>query len=165
MSLLNRRIGYIAVFLACAGMMAFALYQQYYRFLNPCPMCIFQRVCVIAVGVVALLAALHNPKSEQGARVYGVLGILASLTGFGIAARHAYIQTLPPSEVPACGPGLNFMLESMPFTDVLKNVLFGTGECALVDWTLFGISMPGWVAIACMGLAGAFAYLAFKARR
>ncbi|PHV13287.1 disulfide bond formation protein B [Chitinimonas sp. BJB300] len=165
MSLLNRRVGYLAVFLACAGMMVFALYQQYYNYLNPCPMCIFQRVCVIAVGMVALLAAVHNPKSALGARIYGVLSTVAALAGFGIAARHAYIQTLPPSEVPACGPGLNFMLDSMPFADVLQRVLLGTGECAMVDWSLFGLSMPGWVAIACAGLAAACAFLGFKARR
>lgn len=165
MSLLNRRIGFAAVFLACAGMMGFALYLQYYQFLNPCPLCIFQRVSVITVGLLALLAALHNPKSSRGAAIYGGLAGLAALLGFAIAARHAYIQTLPPSEIPSCGPGLNFMLESMPFSQVLQKVLFGSGECALVDWALLGISLPGWVAIACVLLAIASFWLGFKARR
>jgi disulfide bond formation protein DsbB len=165
MSLLNRRTGYFAIFLACAGMMAFALFLQHYRYLNPCPLCIFQRVCVITVGGVALLAALHNPKSTLGIRVYGALSTLAALAGLAIAARHAYIQALPPSEVPTCGPGLNFMLDSMPFTQVLQKVLFGSGECALVDWSLLGISLPAWVAIACAGLALACYWLGFKAKR
>lgn len=165
MSLLNRRTGYFAIFLACAGMMAFALFLQHYRYLNPCPLCIFQRVCVITVGGVALLAGLHNPKSTLGIRVYSALSTLAALAGLAIAARHAYIQTLPPSEVPTCGPGLNFMLDSMPFTQVLQKVLFGSGECALVDWSLLGISLPAWVAIACAGLALACYWLGFKAKR
>lgn len=165
MTLPNRRFGYLAVFVACAGMMAFALYLQYYRYLNPCPLCIFQRVCVIAVGLLALLAALHNPRSVLAARLYGGLSTLAALAGFAIAARHAYIQTLPPSQIPSCGPGLNFMLDTMPFGQVLKTVLFGSGECALVDWAWLGISLPGWVAIACAGLALCCAWLGWRARR
>ena len=161
----SRRIGFLAIFLACAGMMAFALYLQYYEFLNPCPLCIFQRVCVIAVGVIALIAALHNPKSAGGVRVYTVLGLLTAATGFGVAARHAYIQTLPPDQVPACGPGLNYMLQNMPFGTVLKTVLYGSGECAQIDWSLLGISLPGWVAIACLGLFLVFAWVGFAKRK
>jgi len=161
----SRRIGFLAIFLACAGMMAFALYLQYYEFLNPCPLCIFQRVCVIAVGVIALIAALHNPKSTGGVRVYTVLGLLTAATGFGVAARHAYIQTLPPDQVPACGPGLNYMLQNMPFGKVLKTVLYGSGECAQIDWSLLGISLPGWVAIGCLGLFLVFAWVGFAKRK
>jgi len=161
----SRRIGFFAIFLACAGMMAFALYLQYHEFLNPCPLCIFQRVCVIAVGLIALIAALHNPKSNVGVRLYTVLGLLAAATGFGVAARHAYIQTLPPDQIPACGPGLNYMLQNMPFGAVLKTVLYGSGECAVIEWSLFGISLPGWVAICSLGLFAVIAWVGFGKRR
>jgi len=130
-------------FLTCAALIAIALYFQYAEGLAPCPLCIFQRVAFIALGVVFLLGFLHNP-GGRGRKGYSGLAALIGLTGAGIAARHVWLQNLPADQVPECGPGLDFMLEVMPFTKMLETVFKGSGECAEVLWTLFGISMPGW---------------------
>lgn len=132
--------------LTCAVMMVYALYVQYGLLLDPCPLCIFQRLAVIALGVVFLLAALHNP-GMPGSRVYSLLLLLAGGLGIFVAGRHVWLQNLPPEKVPSCGPGLDFMLESFPVLEVLEMVLTGSGECATVDWSLLGLSMPAWVLI------------------
>jgi protein dithiol:quinone oxidoreductase len=150
---LTPRAGNTLGFLACAGLMAYALYAQHVLGLEPCPLCVFQRVGVIAMGVVFALAALHNP-GAIGRRVYAAVLALAALGAGGVAARHLWLQTLPPERVPACGPGLDYMLESFPFTEVLQTVLSGSGECAKVDWSLLGLAMPAWVLIAVVVLAG-----------
>lgn len=137
--------------LACAGLMAYALYAQHGLGLEPCPLCVFQRVAVVVLGCVFLLAAFH-PAGTVGRRLYAVLLGLVALGGGGIAARHIWLTTLPPERVPSCGPGLDFMLESFPLRDALAMVLAGSGECAKVDWQLLGVSMPGWVLIALVGL-------------
>jgi len=116
---------------------------QHVEFLDPCPLCILQRIAFMWIGAVALLAAVHNP-GATGRWVYGFLLSLGTLAGLGIAGRHVWLQNLPPGEVPDCGMGLNYMLETMPFAQVLKEVFYGSGECAEVDWTLFGLSMPAW---------------------
>jgi disulfide bond formation protein DsbB len=147
----NPRTGNLLGFLACAGLMAYALYAQYALGLEPCPLCIFQRVAVIGLGAVFALAALHSP-GLAGGRVYAGLIVLAAAAGAGVSGRHLWLQSLPPERVPACGPGLDYMLETFPLRETLQTVLSGSGECARVDWTLLGIAMPGWVLICVVGL-------------
>jgi disulfide bond formation protein DsbB len=146
-----RRAGNLLGFAACAGLLGYAFYAQFVLHLEPCPLCIFQRIGIAAIGVLFLLAALHDPK-RWGARVYGTLQLVAALATIGVAARHIWIQHQPEGSVPACGAGLSYMLEVFPVTAVIRKVLTGSGECAKVSWSLFGISMPGWVLIAAVGL-------------
>lgn len=143
---LSRRAGFAWVAAACAGAIAFALFAQYQLGLEPCPMCIMQRVAVMALGLLAGLAALHNP-GRSGAMVWGGLTSVAALAGAGVALRQVWLQHLPADQVPSCGPGLDFMLETLPLRDVLSRVLAGDGQCAIVDWRLFGLSMAGWSAV------------------
>lgn len=131
-------------FLACAALLAFALYTQLHGGLEPCPLCIFQRVAFAALGVVLLIAGLHAPRRRTGRAVYGVLAFIAGLAGIGIAGRHVWLQHLPADQVPMCGPGLNYLMEAMPLAGVIRKVLTGSGECARVDWSFLGLSMPEW---------------------
>ena len=155
LSAISRRSGNALGFLACAGLMGYALYAQYVLGLAPCPLCIFQRIATIVTGVLFLIAALHNPRTT-GARVYGALIGLAALGGVLISARHIWIQAQPPGTVAACGADLNYLMEIMPVTDVVTKVLTGSGECGQIDWTLLGLSMPWWVAFS-LGVLGAWA--------
>jgi disulfide bond formation protein DsbB len=148
----------------CAGLMGYALYAQHVLLLEPCPLCIFQRVATIATGVVFLLAFLHNP-AKTGARVYGVLIGVSALGGIAVAGKHIWIQAQPPGSIPACGASLDYLMDIMPIMDVIKKVLFGAGECAKIDWRFLGLSMPWWVAIA-LTVVGAWGVVAnFKFRR
>lgn len=147
MTIPGRRLLNLVGFLCCAGMMGFALYAEHILLLTPCPLCVFQRVAVISLGIIFLLAALHNP-SDWGRRVYTVLVSLAAGAGVGVAGWHVWIQNLPADKVPSCGPGLDYMLEAFPLADALKMVFTGSGECADISWQLFGLSMPAWVVIA-----------------
>lgn len=148
------RSQFVFGFLVCASLLAYSAFAQYGQLFEPCPLCIFQRVAMAATALVALAGTLHSPKSSGGRRVYGVLAFLAAGTGAAIATRHVWLQHLPPDQVPACGPGLSFMIESMPsYLDVVKKVLHGSGECAKVDWTLLGFSMPEWTLLCFLTLA------------
>jgi disulfide bond formation protein DsbB len=147
----NRRTGNFIGFVTCAGLMAYALYSQYGLGFEPCPLCIFQRVAVMAIGCIFLLAAIHHPE-RTGAMIYGSLAMVAAAAGILIAARHVWMQAQPPGTVAACGATLDYMLDILPITAVITKVLTGSGECAAIDWTLFGLSMPWWVMIACVGL-------------
>ncbi len=133
-------------FIACAMMMLFALYAQHILKLEPCPLCVFQRLAVILLGTAFLVAALHNP-GRVGGRVYGTLQFLFAGAGAGVAGWHVYIQSLPADRVPSCGPGLDYMLEVFSVMEVLNMVFTGSGECADVVWSFLGLSMPGWVLI------------------
>jgi protein dithiol:quinone oxidoreductase len=130
-------------FLFCTSMLAIAGYFQFVDHLEPCPLCILQRLFTLLVGLVMLLAVLHNP-NKVGVCIYGLLAGLAALTGAAISARHIWLQNLPADQVPTCGPGLNFIVENFPLSEALNMVLRGSGECAEVLWTFLGISIPGW---------------------
>src|SRR4051812_29935110 len=106
---LTPRLAFLAGFLISGGLIAFALYLQYFEYQDPCPLCILQRVVYIALMVVFLIAALHGPR-RTGVTVYSSLLVVVSLIGIGIAARHVWLQHLPKDKVPACGPGLSYML-------------------------------------------------------
>jgi protein dithiol:quinone oxidoreductase len=140
---LTPRLGYLLGFLICAGLIGFALYLQYYKYEEPCPLCMFQRVAYMVLGVVFLVAALHGP-ARTGAKVYGVLLLLVAAIGAAIAVRHVWLQNLPKHLVPECGPDLAYMMKRFPFFEVLGKVLAGSGQCAEVGWTFLGLSIAGW---------------------
>lgn len=130
-------------FAACATAMVFALYLQYGRGEEPCPLCIFQRIAMIATGVVFLVAALHGPRAG-GRWVYSALAALTALVGVGLAARHIWLQALPPGQVPACGPTLAYLMKMLPLQKVVAYVLKGEGSCAVINSRLFGVALPKW---------------------
>lgn len=138
-----RRLAYLLGFLVCAGLMAWALWLQYGLDLDPCPLCVFQRIAVIATGAVFLLAAIHNP-GRTGAAVYAGLTVMVSGIGAGLAAWHVWIQAQPKGAVAACGMGLNYMLETLPLTEEIGRVLKGSGECAEQGWLFMGLAIPSW---------------------
>ncbi|TCB76633.1 disulfide bond formation protein B [Acinetobacter sp. ANC 4173] len=137
---------FVSGFLVIASIvgMAFALYLEHFQGLSPCPLCVFQRVGLMGLGFIALIALIHNPKSTVGKRIYALLGSLSILWSAGVAARHVWLQNLPPNQVPSCGPGLNYLIDALPLKNVLAQVLTGSGECAVIDWTFLGQSLPVW---------------------
>ncbi len=146
---------------ACGALMAIALYFQHVMYLDPCPLCILQRIAVIGLGVIFLIGALHNP-GRIGRRVYATLALLTAGAGGAIAGRHVWLENLPEDQIPACGPGLEYMLESFPFTEALALILRGSGECAEVLWSFLGLSIPGWTLLAFIGFAGLALFLFFS---
>lgn len=140
----RRTLNFIAFFI-CAALLGYAYFLQLHEGLEPCPLCIFQRIGVIIVGLLFLLAGLFNFRG-RGTRVWAVLIGLVALAGVLTSARHLWIQAHPDA-MAACGPNLGYMLKTLPIFDVIKRVFTGSGDCAIVHWTFLGLSMPGWVLI------------------
>ena len=137
------RLGYALGFIACAGLLGFAYYLQYYDYQDPCPLCILQRIAFMALAAIFLVAALHGP-GRTGTIVYcGMLFVVAGI-GAAIATRHVWLQQLPRSQIPECGPGLEYMLRKFPLAQAFGKILAGSGECAEVGWKFLGLSIAGW---------------------
>jgi disulfide bond formation protein DsbB len=154
----GRRAANLAGVVIVAALMGYALYTQHIEGLEVCPLCVLQRVAMISVGFVFLAAALHSARGAI-ARVYSVLGVLVALTGAGISGWHVHVQHLPPDKVPSCGPGFDYMFDAFPPLEALKMVFTGSGECAKVNWTFLGFSMPTWV-LAWFVILGAMVFVA-----
>jgi protein dithiol:quinone oxidoreductase len=148
--------------IACAAILGFAFYLQYFQYMEPCPLCWFQRAAVFGVALAfaggALLA--NNPRA---ATYTAWLATLVALIGAGIAARHIWIQNLPADQVPACGQGIVYMLDNLPFFDVLTKALKGSGECAKRDLWL-GFTLPSWTMLF-FALAIVWAWLSARVAR
>ena len=137
-----RSLQVFLIVMTAIGMGYALFFLQQHMGLSPCPLCIFQRIGLMVMGGFALAAALINPKSKLIK-----LGLwLGSLAGIGwatgVAGRHVWLQHLPADQVPSCGPGLDYWLDTLPMSEVLNQVFAGSGECASVDWTFMGLSIP-----------------------
>jgi len=148
----NSRIWFFLGFLGCVFLLAMGAYFQFVGGLDPCPLCISQRIAILLTGLVFLAAAIHNP-GQTGVTAYAIAGAVTALCGGAISTRHVWIQHLPPDKVPECGPGLDYVLQNFPLLETFKLMLSGTGDCAKVDWTLLGFSMPAWTLLAFLMLA------------
>ena len=159
------RAQFLTGFALCAALLAYALYVQFGMLMMPCPLCILQRIAFAALGIVFLVGGLHAPKGRLGRAIYGLLAFIPAAAGAGVAARHVWLQSLPPSEVPLCtSMGLDYMIEAMGPMSALAKVLEGSGECAKVDWTFLGLSMPAWTLAWFVGLALGVLWAGFRRR-
>ena len=136
----SARAAYVAVAFVSFGLIGVGLVLQHAVGLNPCPLCIFQRMAYFALGLFALIAASLSPRPPS--RWFGVLALASALTGVGVAGRHVWLQMNPQGL--SCGPGLAAMLENFPLTDVLPKVFRGSGDCSEAAWTLIGLTIADW---------------------
>lgn len=134
---------YLAGALAVAALFGAALYLQYVLHEEPCPLCMLQRVIFIGIGMLFLIAAVHHA-GRIGRRLYSSLIALFAIGGIATAARHIWLQHLPKDQVPACGPGLDYMLQHFPLAEVWQELMHGSGECAEKGWTFLALGIPEW---------------------
>lgn len=138
--------------------MAVVLFFEHGMGMEPCPLCVLQRMSLIAAGIVALLATIHNP-AAWGRRAYALIAMIPTMAGIGVAGRHVWLQSLPKDRVPECGPGYDFIMETFPILDAMKIIFKGSGECAETHWQFLGLSMPGWALVIFAGMSLVLLYL------
>lgn len=151
MSFVSSRQLFLLAFIGCVLIMAGALYLEHVVGLAPCPLCVVQRICVILFGLVCLLAALHGP-GLPGQRLYAGLLLIIAAAGGGTAARQVWLQSVPADQLPSCIPPLDFLMDTLPFQEVVRVVLHGSADCAEVSWTLFTLSVAEWSLLAFFGM-------------
>lgn len=158
---LSARTWFFLGFISCFSMLAVGAYFQLVEEMEPCPLCISQRIAILFTGLTLLIAAIHNP-AKKGVQRYGTLAGIFASAGAAISARHVWLQNLPPEDVPECSPGLSYIFENFPLSETLQLMINGTGECADILWTFLGLSIPGWTFIAFLALASLSFYQLFN---
>jgi len=152
------------IFIGCSALLITAIWIEPFSNMNPCPMCVMQRVVFGFIGALALIAALHNPGGFVF-RGYTLGLFLAGIGGALIAGRQIWLQGLAADQVPACGPGLEYMIEVFPLMEVIEIALTGTGDCAEVQWRFLGLSIPGWSLVAFAGISLLALWMLIKGNR
>ena len=161
--LLTSRKLALAGFLVCAGLIGIGYFLQYQVGLEPCPLCMLQRIAYFFLGLIFLVAAIHGP-GRTGVQIYSGLGVIAALTGAGLSTRHVLLQWYPP-EFNACTADLFYQLRKFPVLNVIERALRATGDCAKVDWTMLGLSIAEWSLIWFVLLAVFCGWLLVRATR
>ena len=157
------RLQYLTGFLVCVLLLAFAYYVQFRLGIEPCPLCIFQRFAFMAMSLFFLIGAISNPR-ERGRRVYSLLVFLSACAGIALASRHMWVQHLPPDPMAGCAPGWNYMVSNFPIGDAIKKAFTGSADCAEVNWSLLGFSMPFWTLVAFVLIGVGALWAGFRAR-
>ncbi len=139
----SRRAFYYYIAIVCALLLGAGYYFEYVMDLLPCPLCVLQRLSFLLVGLTALIAAIHHP-AGWGRFIYGGLTTFFAFSGVISAGRQIWLQGLPPGQAPACGPGFDYLVSTFPLQEAIELIFMRSGECAEVQWELFGLSMPGW---------------------
>jgi disulfide bond formation protein DsbB len=133
--------------LTCLFLIVFAYYFEYALELEPCPLCIMQRVAVFMVGLGCIIGALTSNIRFRTHIVIAIWIFSSSIFGIWLADHHRWLQGLPADLVPSCGPSLDYMIKSFPLSDIIRLLLRGNGSCAKVSWSFLSLSMPVWVEI------------------
>jgi len=115
-------------------------------YLDPCPMCILQRFAFMIMAFGSLLGLLHGSRG-RARWLYVLIIWLGGIWGMITAARHVWIQNLPPDQVPDCGAGFAYNVELFGWGEAIRAAFAGSGDCALVSWQFLGLSMPWWTLI------------------
>ena len=155
------RSGYLLGFIGCFGLVAVALIIQTQYHLEPCPLCISQRILFMSLGLLFLLAAFIKPNTILK-KIFTILQVLTALGGSGVAIRHWWLQAHRESIIADCGVWFDYMFDNFPLKKALTLVFRGTGDCAAIDWTFAGLSIPQLSLIAFISFAGYALYLMKK---
>ena len=161
---MKQRLYYAAPALIIAGLLGYGYYLQYVQGLEPCPLCMVQRLFFYLLIATFVIAALHAPR-RVGTWIYTAFAVLFAAGGAATAGRQVWLQHLPADKVPQCGPDLFFMLENMPLSRTLQKLIQGSGECAKVDWTFLGLSIAEWSLMWFIALAVYVLWLAARRSR
>ena len=131
--------------LASFGICLFSLIIAKYYFeeflgLDPCYLCITQRVFLLLAGIIFLISTIHNPKNLFK-KVYSYVAIFFCSAGAYFSIKQLYLQSLPEDQVPQCGPPVEYLLETFSGFEVISMLVQGDGNCAKVQWEFLFISM------------------------
>ena len=162
--LTNRNL-LLIMYLGAIALILTALYMQYFMGMSPCALCMTQRIFIIAVGVVALLAWLHQSIKPSGSlhlKVYSIIAMTLATIGAGFSSRHIWLQNLPEDLVPACGPSLGYLIETVPFAEALSVLLQGDGHCAEISWSFLGLTIPSWTLVCFIGFFALNGFIVYR---
>jgi disulfide bond formation protein DsbB len=148
----NRIVNALGVIGALSSIAFAYFYLQLHLGLDACPLCLIDRGIIIAIGSCFLMAAIHNP-AKIGQRIYAAAALLFSGFGIAVCLRHLWLQSLPKDQVPECSPGLEYMLDTFPIGETIRTIFNSAGECAEIQWSFLGLSIPAQTLLVFMGFA------------
>lgn len=129
-----------------------ALYFQHVMLLQPCVMCIYERIAMFGILAASLIGALA-PKTPLR-YVAILLWIYSAGKGLILSWTHTMIQ-LYPSPFNTCDFFVSFP-SWLPLDKWIPAVFNASGDCSVRQWQFLSLEMPQWLVVifACYLLFG-----------
>jgi len=124
----------------CIGLVGASFFVQHVLGVEPCPLCIIQRLTYLGLIPVFFAAAMARPHGRTQRTLLWTAAILA-LGGLGVAGYQTYLQLFPVPLVVSCSASLSYMLDTMAVTEVLTRLLHATGECSDTSFKVLGLTL------------------------
>lgn len=132
-------LGLIAIILLLCG----AEYIQIYQGVNPCPLCILQRLTLILLGIIFLLGVIFPPRKWSNTG-FSILSIVVSALGIFLAGRQIWLQHLPTNAGANCEVSLEYLVRALPLDQVITKIFAGSSACSQIGWEFMGVSLSQW---------------------
>lgn len=152
MKMYSSRLNYFYGLLVIIVILGFSVHLQIKHGINPCPLCILQRITMGVLGVIFFMGMTLDLK-KVGRVVVALLSLTLSAIGMALSGRQVWLQHLPASQNTDCGASLQYMLKVLPLDQVFLKIFSGSAECSQIDWQFFGLSMAGWALICFIAFA------------
>ena len=136
---------HLFIFLMSVALLGIAFFMQYALALKPCILCISQRIIIAILGSLSMLVLLFKLQGTTTLRCYCTLQCIFSLFGGALSIRQLYLESMPSSAHATCLPGMEYLLNVLPWSQVLKMMLLGSVECGTIQWQFLGLTMAGWL--------------------
>ncbi|WP_373818006.1 disulfide bond formation protein DsbB [Glaesserella sp.] len=136
------RGAWLLLVISCAVLEGIALYFQHGMGLNPCVMCIYERIALLAILIAGLIGLLA-PRFAIIRWLALLLGLYGAGKGLALAVKHTDYQ-LNPAPWNQCSPFVEFP-STLPLNKWFPNLFEATGDCSQITWQMWGLSMPQWL--------------------
>lgn len=133
-----------------------ALYFQYGMKLEPCIMCIYQRVAIFGIMGSGFITAIAPNLMVMRLIGFGTWAVSA-IWGLSIAIEHVSIQgNTDPFSFVTCDRIPNFP-DWLPLHQWIPDIFEARGDCGDINWRLFDLTMPQWMIVVFAGYTAIFA--------
>ncbi len=123
-------------------LLAASIYFQVFDGFIPCPLCMLQRT---AFGMLSLLFLLGLISAHRIMRLLtSIFASLFSLLGIFLAGRQIWLQHFPPTDGTECSVSIQYMMQVLPWHEVLQHVIKGGAECSQRGFELLMLNMAEW---------------------
>ena len=151
------------VFILTLVVLSFALYVEYIEHVNPCPLCLMQRLCVLCLVPLCLISFFIQ--RYRTSVILVLMQLFMALSGLFFAGRQVFLQNVAITASGMCMPTLHRVIKYLSWEAMFNLFFWGSSDCAEMTPHFLGLSMPLWSALYFILIVLLFALILVKLKR
>ncbi len=125
------------------ALLGLAYFLQIYKGINPCPLCLLQRLIMGLLGII-FFVGIVIPFKKKWQILWGIGGLLIGASGLLLSSRQVWLQVSPPSGAGDCSASLSYIFNVLSLPDAIKQIWQGGMECSQMGWEFLHLSLAAW---------------------